>query len=66
MDEEYIRRSDVNRVIDKRIALLKEVAKSGKARSMTIINLSEVKAEIQELYSVKVKFKEEPPIWKKS
>ena len=64
MEEEYIRRSDVEKVIEKRIALLKGDTKRRRTTINALVNLNAIKAEIETLYSVKVKFEKEPPIWR--
>lgn len=65
MDEEYVRKSEVERVIDQRIKALEENIGSGKGYKNSIINLKALKEEINRLYSVKVKFEKEPPIWRR-
>ena len=64
MEEEYIRRSDVDRVIEKRIALLKGDTKRRRTTINSLVNLNARKAEIDKLYSVKVKFEKESSIWR--
>lgn len=65
MDEEYIRKSEVDRVIGLRIEALKKNVAPGKGLINSIINLKALREEIDGLYTVKVKFEKEPPIWRK-
>jgi len=65
MDEEYIRKSEVERIIDQRIKTIEKNVNRGKGLINSIVNLKALKEEVNELYSVKVKFEKEPPIWKK-
>ena len=65
MDEEYVRKSDVDRLIRARIKKIKENMGPGKDLTNSIINLQALREEVNELYSVKVKFDKEPPIWRK-
>ena len=65
MDEEYIRKSDVDRLIRARIRRIKENMGPGKGLTNSIINLQAHRENVNELYSVKVKFDKEPPIWRK-
>ena len=65
MDEEYIRKSDVDRLIRARIKKIKDNMGHGKGLTNSIINLQALREEVDELYSVKVKFDKEPPIWRK-
>ena len=65
MDEEYIRKSDVDRLIRARIRRIKENMGPGKGLTNSIINLQALREDVNELYSVKVKFDKEPPIWRK-
>lgn len=65
MDEEYIRKSEVDRLIALKIKAIKENVGPGKGLKNSIINLQALKQEIDGLYRVTVKFKEEPPIWRK-
>lgn len=65
MDEEYVRKSDVDRMIMLRIKQLNENMGPGKGLKNSIINLQALREDINELYSVKVKFDKEPPIWRK-
>lgn len=63
MEEYYIKKSEVERLIDKKIALLKQNIRRGKGLTNSIINLSALKEEVDDLYCVKVKF-EEPTIFR--
>lgn len=65
MNEEYVRRSDVERLIMKRIDMLERNVRGGIGLKNAIINLKALKMELDGLYSVKVAFKSEPPIWRK-
>lgn len=65
MDEEYIRKSEIDRLIDTKIKEIKKNAAPGKGLINSIVNLKALKEEINELYTVKVKFDKEPPIWRK-
>ena len=65
MDEEYVRKSDIDRLIRARIKKIKQSMAPGKGLKNSIINLQALREEINELYSVKVKFDKEPPIWRK-
>ena len=65
MDEEYIRKSDVERMIDLRIKKIEQNVNRGKGLVNSIINFKALKQEVSGLYSVKVKFEREPPIWRK-
>ena len=65
MDEEYIRKSEVERIIDQRIKTIEKNVNRGKGLINSIVNLKALKEEVNGLYSVKVKFEKEPPIWKK-
>ena len=65
MDEEYIRKSEVERIIDVRIKTIEKNVNRGKGLINSIVNLKALKEEINGLYSVKVKFEKEPPIWRK-
>lgn len=58
MSEEYfIRRSDVEKLIEKRIALLKENVAPGRGYQTARINLAALKMELINLDSIKVKLK---------
>lgn len=58
MTEEYfIRRSDVEKLIEKRITLLEENVAPGRGYQTALINLAALKMELINLYSIKVKFK---------
>ena len=65
MDEEYIRKSEVERIIDLRIKAIEKNVTRGKGLINSVINLKALRQEIDGLYSVKVKFEKEPPIWRK-
>ena len=65
MDEEYVRKSDIDRLIRARIKKIKQSMAPGKGLTNSIINLQALREEVNELYSVKVKFDKEPPIWRK-
>ena len=65
MDEEYIRKSEVERIIDLRIEAIEKNVTRGKGLINSVINLKALRQEIDGLYSVKVKFEKEPPIWRK-
>ena len=65
MDEEYVRKSDVDRIIKMRVRNIRENMGPGKGLTNSIINLQALRKEIDDLYSVKVKFDKEPPIWRK-
>ena len=65
MDEEYIRKSDVERILDMRIDMIERNITHGKGLKNSLINLKSLKQEINGLYSVKVKFEKEPPICRK-
>lgn len=59
-EEYFIRRSEVEKIIDKRLELLELNAKEGtfrKALKNSIINLSAVKADIEKLDSIIVRIK---------
>lgn len=65
MDEEYIRKSDIDRLIRLRIKQIKDNMAPGKGLKNSIINLQALREDVNGLYSVKVKFDKEPPIWRK-
>ena len=56
-EEYFIKRSDVEKLIEKRIALLEENAAPGKGFKNALINLSALKLELSNLYSIKIKYK---------
>lgn len=63
MEEYYIKKSDVERIIEKRLNMVERNVAPGKGLKNSIINLKAVKEEVDDLYCVKVKF-EEPTIFK--
>ena len=59
-EEYFIRRSEVEKIIDKRLELLKQNDKEGTFRKglrNSIINLSAVRADIEKLDSIIVRIK---------
>ena len=57
MGEEYIKKADVERAIEKRLDELMSSEARGKGLKNSIINLKALLAEIDTLYSIKFKFK---------
>ena len=56
-EEYFIRRSDVEKLIEKRIALLEENVAPGRGYQTARINLAALKMELINLDSIKVKLK---------
>lgn len=64
MNDEYIKRSDVDRIISERIRIIERNIDSGKGLINSVVNLKAVQDEIDMLYGVKMTFEDEP-IWRK-
>jgi len=63
-DEYFIRKSDVEKLIAKRIKTLKDNQKRGSGYTSAMVNLGALRLELDDLYTVKVAFKEEPTIFR--
>ena len=64
-DDYYIRRSDVEKLIDAKIEMLRSAIAPGKGLKNSIVNLNALKKDIENLYAVKVAFKSEPSIFRR-
>ena len=57
-EEYYIRKSDVEKLIDERLKTIMECMTYGKGLTNSIINLTAVKADLNKLYSIRVRYKD--------
>ena len=64
MEEYYVRKSDIERLIQKRIGLLEKSMVRGKGLKNSIVNLNALKSEIEDLYAVKFAFRQEQTIFR--
>ena len=64
-DDYYIRKADVEKLIETKIEMLRSAIAPGKGLKNSIVNLNALKKELDNLYAVKVAFKSEPTIFRK-
>lgn len=56
-EEFFVKRSDVEKLIDQRIKCMEENVAPGRGYKNAIINLSALRLELSNLYSIKVKLR---------
>lgn len=64
-DDYYIRKADVEKLIETKIEMIRSAIAPGKGLKNSIVNLNALKKELDNLYAVKVAFKSEPTIFRK-
>lgn len=64
-EDYYVRKSDVEHLIGQKIQHLKDNQRRGKGLQNSIVNLSALQLELDKLYCLKIKFKEQQSILKK-